>query len=185
MRTISIRRSVVAFPKGKGRKAPAPAPVRRTSNEDKVVTRLATHGQATVSAATPAPTPWWKMAWIPLVILLLLFLCLQLATGLGDKLRRDTEIGRSTLVAGSTRQDIGPVDRQTGRAPATDESFLATPYGSSPSTSGTAPATRTSAKPGKGTANCVLKFGSGDGTAKATLNLNACLEDSLVSRRPG
>ncbi|CAB1370912.1 protein of unknown function [Denitratisoma oestradiolicum] len=185
MHTISVRRSML-YPKAKGRKAPAPA--RRTNNEDKIVTRLAPPLPSVVKTPAPAPlqAPWWKMAWIPLLILLLLFLCLQLATGLGDSLRRDTPSTENSR-SGNVR-----VDRQTGRAPATEESFLATPYGRSPSTSGTALATRTSAlanrtsaKPGKGTANCVLKSGSGGGTAKATLNLNACLEESLAARRPG
>lgn len=178
MHTISVRRSML-YPKAKGRKAPAPA--RRTNNEDKIVTRLAPPLPSVVKTPAPAPlqAPWWKMAWIPLLILLLLFLCLQLATGLGDSLRRDTPSTENSR-SGNVR-----VDRQTGRAPATEESFLSTPYSRHSPEAGKALPQKTAARPRQVATNCVINSGNGSGAAQAALNLAACLEGNSASRRPG
>lgn len=175
MQTISVRRSVV-YPKAKGRKASEPA--KRPINEDKVVTRLAPSSAPTATPRIkPARTPLWKMAWIPLVILLLLFLCLQLATGLGDSLRRDSASMENSRV------DTGRVDRQTGRVPATEESFLSTPYSRRSPDVGKALPQKIATRPRQVPTNCVINSGIGTGSAQAALNLTACLEGNPELRR--
>ncbi|QDX82295.1 hypothetical protein B9N43_14230 [Denitratisoma sp. DHT3] len=185
-----VRRRVVGYVKKKKNTRPkAPALVASTPPKDAVVGDIGHEGNhfRAPSASKPAP-PWWRMAWIPLLLLSALIVALNLAGKVGDRLNAENMSSSNANVGSGTGAGAWPERTRIGgagigngstaaggleaRAAPTDQSFLATPYGNRASrrisSSRQAPAPR----------HCVVNAGVRDDAAQIAANLSACLNDA-------
>lgn len=196
--TVRRRVTYIKVKKGQVKRKRPSTDVVRTGASDK---SAETFDDGIVSVRVrPAAKPWWKMAWIPLVALLVIGVFFSLAMGVGDNLRKTNEMDLS-----SDEEDDGPrsdlshkkvaypgAQRETtsngdNRRKPTNSSFLATHYNKNPggasagggnggvpqSGQGSQAANKAPAKSGAPSANCVLSYGGN--TADLSQRLGDCL----------
>lgn len=141
MSMTTIRRQVVFIKsktRGKKRTIPkpkAPEPSHRMEDGQERV-----RVSPTKHALAQTTKPWWRMAWIPLLVIAVLTISLSLAGSLGDSLRNQNKPSpaneQTAKAYAGSRNDQYPMHHSSmppgglgARTTPTDESFRATPYG--------------------------------------------------------